>query len=153
MELDLQSLFGLHVTWCAQLYSLTEPQQPLPHPIPPHLDSYRGALLVSKDRRQLFVTPDCTVYKMPHMSKKNLRWLWKDCYDLLFSVFSVFYIFILNFILGYNKYSGDATLLYHFAFCRDLRSSDVSKIAWTFVFNMGFAHFPPFFMFKSLMAL
>ncbi len=31
MEIDLQSLFGLHVTWCAQLYSLVEtPQLPTP---------------------------------------------------------------------------------------------------------------------------
>jgi hypothetical protein len=53
MEADLQSLFGLHVTWCAQLYSLAEaPQSP-----PPHWDSYTTALLVSKHRRQLFVTP------------------------------------------------------------------------------------------------
>jgi hypothetical protein len=28
MEVDLQSLFGLHVKWCAQLYSLAE----TPHP-------------------------------------------------------------------------------------------------------------------------
>ncbi len=29
IELDLQSLFGLHVTWCAQLHSLAEtPQSP-----------------------------------------------------------------------------------------------------------------------------
>ncbi len=32
MEVDLQSLFGLHVTLCAQLYSLAEAQQ-LPPPI------------------------------------------------------------------------------------------------------------------------
>ncbi len=33
MEVDLQSLFGLHVTWCAQLYSLAEtPQLPTPPP-------------------------------------------------------------------------------------------------------------------------
>jgi hypothetical protein len=31
IEVDLQSLFGLHVTWCAQLYSLAETQQ-LPPP-------------------------------------------------------------------------------------------------------------------------
>ncbi len=37
MEVDLQSLFGLHVTWCAQLYSLAETAQLSP---PPHLDSY-----------------------------------------------------------------------------------------------------------------
>jgi hypothetical protein len=31
MELDLQSLFGLHVTWFAKLFSLAEtPQPPLP---------------------------------------------------------------------------------------------------------------------------
>ncbi len=38
MEVDLQSLFGLHVTWCAQLYSLAET-------LTPHLDSYyEGAI-------------------------------------------------------------------------------------------------------------
>ncbi len=31
MEVDLQSLFGLQVTWCAQLYSLAE----TPHSLPP----------------------------------------------------------------------------------------------------------------------
>jgi hypothetical protein len=54
MELDLQSLFGL---LCAQMYSMAEiPQLP---PLPPHLGSYTRALLVSKDRRHLFVTPWC----------------------------------------------------------------------------------------------
>jgi hypothetical protein len=57
MEVDLQSSFGLHVTWCAQLYSLGETPQPPPPPNTPHLDSYTRALLVSKDRRHLFVTP------------------------------------------------------------------------------------------------
>ncbi len=28
MELDLQNLFGLHVTWCTQLYSFAEAPQP-----------------------------------------------------------------------------------------------------------------------------
>ncbi len=28
IELDIQSLFGLHVTWCAQLFSLAEKPQP-----------------------------------------------------------------------------------------------------------------------------
>ncbi len=36
MEVDLQTLFGLHVTWCAQLYSLAKTLQ---LPPPPHLDS------------------------------------------------------------------------------------------------------------------
>jgi hypothetical protein len=40
MELDLQSLFGLYVTWCAQLLSLAETPQ-----LPPQLGSYtRGAI-------------------------------------------------------------------------------------------------------------
>ncbi len=32
MEFDLQILFGLHVTWCAQLYSLAGPRTRHPHP-------------------------------------------------------------------------------------------------------------------------
>ncbi len=52
MEVDLQSLFGLHVTWCTQLYSLAETPQ-----LPPYLDSDTRALLISKHRRHLFVTP------------------------------------------------------------------------------------------------
>ncbi len=57
MEVDLLSLFGLHVTCCAQLYSLAETPQPPPPPPPPHWDSHTRALLVSKHRRHLFVTP------------------------------------------------------------------------------------------------
>jgi hypothetical protein len=53
MMLDIQRLFGLHVH-CAQLYSLAEtPRHPLP---PPHLGLHIRALLVSQDRRLLFVT-------------------------------------------------------------------------------------------------
>jgi hypothetical protein len=72
MEVDLQSLFGLHVTWCAQLHSLADTPQ-LPPP-PPLLDSYtRAALLVSKDRRHLFVTP----WTLPTVSELQLcpEWL------------------------------------------------------------------------------
>jgi hypothetical protein len=55
-KLDLQSLFGL---LCVQLYSLAEAPQPnhSPSPNPPHLGFYTMALLVSQDRRHLFVTP------------------------------------------------------------------------------------------------
>jgi hypothetical protein len=56
MKWDLHSLFGLH----AQLYSLDKTQQPPPPP-PPHLGSYKRVLLVSQDRRRLFVTP-CSLY-------------------------------------------------------------------------------------------
>ncbi len=46
MESDLQSLFGLHVTWCAQLFSLAEaPQLP---PSPRIWTRIARALLVSK---------------------------------------------------------------------------------------------------------
>ena len=56
MELDLQSLFGLHVTWCAQLYSLAETRLPPIHTAFGLV--YTRALLVSQDRRHLlFVTP------------------------------------------------------------------------------------------------
>ncbi len=68
MEVDLQSLFGFHVTLCAQLYSLAEtPQLP---PLTPHLhlhlsmDSYTRALLDSKVRQHLFVTPWTTLSKL-----------------------------------------------------------------------------------------
>ncbi len=55
IEIDPQSLFGLHVTWCAQLFSLAETPQPQPSPrLWAHI---RGALLVSLDRRHLLVSP------------------------------------------------------------------------------------------------
>ncbi len=58
MELDLQSLFVLHVY--TELYSLAEtPQLSL---LSPHLGLYTRALLVSPDRRHLFVTPWVPVY-------------------------------------------------------------------------------------------
>ncbi len=47
MELDLQSLFARHVLSCT--YWLRPP--------PPELGSYTRELLVSQDRRHLFVTP------------------------------------------------------------------------------------------------
>jgi hypothetical protein len=50
MELDLQSLFGLCVNSCTHWLRPCNPP-------PPHLGSYTGALLVSHDRRHLFVTP------------------------------------------------------------------------------------------------
>ncbi len=46
MELDLQSLFGLHGAWCAQLFSLAEtPQLPPNSPLPPHLGSYKSGAI------------------------------------------------------------------------------------------------------------
>ncbi len=53
MELAPQSLFGL---LCTALLIGWNPQF-LPCPLPPHLGSYTWALLVSQDRRHLFVTP------------------------------------------------------------------------------------------------
>jgi hypothetical protein len=54
MELDLQSLVGLHVHSCTVLMAET-PQ--LPPPSVSGLIQYTRALLVSQDRRHLFVTP------------------------------------------------------------------------------------------------
>ncbi len=59
MEVDLQSLFKLHVTCCAQLYSLA----PQLRPSPRIWTCITRALLVSKERRHLFVTP-CTIAKL-----------------------------------------------------------------------------------------
>jgi hypothetical protein len=52
MELDLQSLFGLHVHSCTHWLKPRNRNPP-----PPHLGSYTRVLLVSQDRRHLFVTP------------------------------------------------------------------------------------------------
>ncbi len=48
MELDLPSLFGLHVYSCTRCLRLRTP---------PQMGSYTRALLVSQDRRHLFVPP------------------------------------------------------------------------------------------------
>ncbi len=47
---------GAPVTWRTQLYSLAETLHATP-PLTPHLDSYTRALLLSQDRRPLFMTP------------------------------------------------------------------------------------------------
>ncbi len=60
IELDLKSLFGLHAP-CAQVYSLDESETLQPPPPPRRLGSYTRAMLVSQDRRLLFVTP-CTMW-------------------------------------------------------------------------------------------
>jgi hypothetical protein len=76
MELDLQSLFGLHVKWCAHcttVYSLAD--TPEPPALPPHFGgSYTRALLVSQDRRHLFVTPCLNLSngRVPPLWKKNI---------------------------------------------------------------------------------
>ncbi len=54
MEVDLKSLFGRNVTWCAQLYSLAETPQLPPYPL--IWTRITRAWLVSKDRRHHFVT-------------------------------------------------------------------------------------------------
>jgi hypothetical protein len=66
MEVDLQSLFGFRVTWCAQLYIGWDPATP---PIPPRIwTRIWGALLVSKDRRSL-----CNLIEIFHLSGSNLH--------------------------------------------------------------------------------
>ncbi len=65
MELDLQSLIGLHVHCTAVLigWDLATP--------PPHLGSYTRALLVSQDRRHLFVIPPSSA-----LQKLTARLFW-----------------------------------------------------------------------------
>jgi hypothetical protein len=55
MEFDLQSFFGLRVPSC--MYSLAELRPRNPPTLPPHFGLYTRALLVSQDRRHLYVTP------------------------------------------------------------------------------------------------
>ena len=52
-ELDLQSILGIHVHSCTRWLS----SRNSPHPLPLHLGSQTRVLLVSQDRRHLFVTP------------------------------------------------------------------------------------------------
>ncbi len=62
-ELDLQSLFGLHV------HSCTHWERPH-NPPPPHMGSYTRALLVSQDRRHLFVIPR---FQVSSATEDNLK--------------------------------------------------------------------------------
>jgi hypothetical protein len=92
MEVDLQSLFGFHVTWCAQLYSLTETQQS-PPPSPRIGTRITRALLVSKDRRDPFVTP-CSQPKITSpqpFSLLSLSYLpsRKDCFRVKLKAFDL----------------------------------------------------------------
>ncbi len=64
MKLDLQSLFGLHVHSCTHWL---RPRNPLPS----LLGSYTRALLVSQDRRHLFVAPPGSD---PSVQYCNPRW-------------------------------------------------------------------------------
>jgi len=67
MELDLLSLFGLHVQRCT--YPLAEAPQ---RPPPPHLGSYTRTLVVSQDRLLLFVTSWCGgEEEYNHVAKKH----------------------------------------------------------------------------------
>ncbi len=66
MELDLQSSFGPHVTWCEQLVSLAE--TPQPPPLPPHLVSYtRGA--IGQLVRRFGPLMSCADYKLSALTK------------------------------------------------------------------------------------
>ncbi len=75
MEVDLRSLFGLHVTWCAQLH---RPRNPPP---PRIWTRYTRALLVSKDRRHLLVTPCIYCIRMSWCTATD--WLLCNCCHLL----------------------------------------------------------------------
>ncbi len=71
MELDLQSVFGLHVHSCTQWL-----RPPNPHPRSWAHIRGRYCLLVSQDRRHLFVTPWLTLFicelSVHYKIKKNI---------------------------------------------------------------------------------
>ncbi len=69
MELDLQSLFVLHV-YTADVHIGWDPP-----PLPPHLGSYTRALVVSQDRRHLLVTPCAAkaLYSCPAIISQRLE--------------------------------------------------------------------------------
>jgi hypothetical protein len=77
MELDLQGFFGLHVHILICTHWL-RPCNPPPPPHPLHLSSYTRVLLVSQDRRHLFVTPWYPSY-LPVTSETFslcVHWVW-----------------------------------------------------------------------------
>jgi hypothetical protein len=55
-QLALQSLFGLQVTCCAQLFSLAETPQPPPS-IPAFGLTYERRYWISQNRRLIFINP------------------------------------------------------------------------------------------------
>ncbi len=58
MESDLHSLFGLHVTWCAQLFTADTPHPPPPRPPPAYGLIYEARYWAgSQDRRHLLAPP------------------------------------------------------------------------------------------------
>ncbi len=96
MELDLQSLVGLHVYSCTHWLT---PHNPPPPP-PRHLGSYTRALLVSQDRRHLSVTPGSHVYfilcssSVIYVIASHSFWalFWKTTGLFFFSQFIIFFV-------------------------------------------------------------
>jgi hypothetical protein len=82
MELDLQSFFGLNAHSCTHW---PRPHKPLPQYPFPHLVSYTRALLVSQDRRHLFVTPDAYYVSTETLCSTEINlWIYTNT-TLLFS--------------------------------------------------------------------
>jgi hypothetical protein len=71
VELDFQSLIGL---LCTAALIGWDPATPPPSSLPPHMGSYTRALLVSQDRRHLFVTPWPVLIRKGNLPWE-LRWL------------------------------------------------------------------------------
>ncbi len=72
MELDIQNLFGLHALVHSCTYWLWPP------PLSPHLGWFAWALLVSQDRRHLYVTP-CEQYLISLTKRRD----WTGCVNSL----------------------------------------------------------------------
>ncbi len=133
MEVDLQSLFGLHVTWCAQLYSLAE--TPLLSPSPRIWTRITRALLVSKDRRHLFVTPYSMVSTSlcSQIRKRRLSWPYSTqaCSRLSFGWnVTVGFRFNANTV---NRKKGVSCIRIQWVFFKIITSK---KEVWTLKFNV-----------------
>ncbi len=95
IKLDLQSLFGLLCTavligWDQHPLGL----RPCNHPYPPDLGSYTRALLVTQNRRHLFLTL-C-------LSGCQYRWLWR-WQTVMHVHFTVYMLLLINFSKSSNK--------------------------------------------------
>ncbi len=87
MELDLQSLFGLRVHSCTHWLRPSTP--------PPALGLYTRALLVSQDRRHIFVTPCLHVLQELYdffSEEESIQFIWPYLESYCFFALHVFFL-------------------------------------------------------------
>jgi hypothetical protein len=87
MKVDLQSLFGHHVTWCAHCTAVLIVWDPATPPSPRIWTRITRALLVSQDRRHLFVTT-CSLSTLSLVTTAVALPLWSP-----FSLYRPYYMY------------------------------------------------------------